>query len=667
MDFKKDYYQILGVEPDASREALKAAHRRLAKAYHPDRAGVAGEERMKEINEAWDVLGDSAEKAIYDEFLKKIQSVKDEAKASGRGSAESRHVRSYEREYTVTVIEKIYVRGKIRVKFWAAALNPDALHLNVVDFKLNPVEALVQVDERNLDIRVASSEFQAAVSQSEIFASPLTQPIPCEVTTPTGVVKYKLELLDVRISNAELVDINKYEDQSFGTLVGNVFAEVAKPKQTVHTEQVTECFGPTGRHEKKLEDGWNWQRSEYYHSDCTTYWGAWEKVSEARHPAEPVPEEDSTKVTEAKKSAPFETRFRDFRESIRHPLSEKSMSNGCGPWILIPLGILALILVPQLILPALSYGLLILLLTTGARMMVWFRVILPYLFLLFIGLAVFTALHNANRSGGSSPGLKRSSIYDTTVSQREVVRTKLSPGSSEVTVDTFIRQRIRWMNYDSAKYEVTLSVPMRTLRQSVLFHQELANAQPRSIGTVYSEMDYHDTKDLDLVYASFDSIRVAAKLNELSFAKMLVSCIQSIPYYLVLDQSCAPGKYQDEFIRKYLLNCTGDCCVGNVLYGVRTPVEFLSDLKGDCDTRALFLYTVLRHFNYDVALMTSEYYHHAALAVGLQGNTLNVGSFVKHGEKIFYMWETTNKGFQPGVLPAPVGDLSKWTITLINE
>ena len=60
----KDYYEILGVTRTASADEIKKAFRRLARIHHPDVAKnkVAGEAKFKEINEAYEVLGD-AEKA----------------------------------------------------------------------------------------------------------------------------------------------------------------------------------------------------------------------------------------------------------------------------------------------------------------------------------------------------------------------------------------------------------------------------------------------------------------------------------------------------------------------------------------------------------------------------------------------------------------------------
>ena len=66
MEFK-DYYDTLGVKADASEAEIKAAYRKLARKYHPDKNKEAGaEEKFKAINEANEVLRDAEKRRAYD-------------------------------------------------------------------------------------------------------------------------------------------------------------------------------------------------------------------------------------------------------------------------------------------------------------------------------------------------------------------------------------------------------------------------------------------------------------------------------------------------------------------------------------------------------------------------------------------------------------------------
>ncbi|HVJ12050.1 MAG TPA: DnaJ domain-containing protein, partial [Burkholderiales bacterium] len=67
---KRDYYEVLGVNKDASEEDLKKAYRRLAMKWHPDRNpdNPKAEENFKEAKEAYEVLSEPQKRAAYDQF-----------------------------------------------------------------------------------------------------------------------------------------------------------------------------------------------------------------------------------------------------------------------------------------------------------------------------------------------------------------------------------------------------------------------------------------------------------------------------------------------------------------------------------------------------------------------------------------------------------------------
>ena len=67
---KRDYYEVLGVEKNASDAEIKKAYRKLAMKYQPDQnpGDKAAEEKFKEVNEAYEVLSDADKKARYDQY-----------------------------------------------------------------------------------------------------------------------------------------------------------------------------------------------------------------------------------------------------------------------------------------------------------------------------------------------------------------------------------------------------------------------------------------------------------------------------------------------------------------------------------------------------------------------------------------------------------------------
>src|SRR5579862_6362351 len=67
---KKDYYDVLGVSKSSSNDDIRTAYRKLARKYHPDatKNDPKMTEKFKEVQEAYDVLGDATKRKNYDQF-----------------------------------------------------------------------------------------------------------------------------------------------------------------------------------------------------------------------------------------------------------------------------------------------------------------------------------------------------------------------------------------------------------------------------------------------------------------------------------------------------------------------------------------------------------------------------------------------------------------------
>src|ERR1700730_10130563 len=90
MDFK-DYYSTLGVAKTATGKELKQAYRKLARKHHPDvnPGDKSAEMRFKEINEAYEVLGDPAKRKKYDELGANWRQYEQAGSAPGRGGVDA--------------------------------------------------------------------------------------------------------------------------------------------------------------------------------------------------------------------------------------------------------------------------------------------------------------------------------------------------------------------------------------------------------------------------------------------------------------------------------------------------------------------------------------------------------------------------------------------------
>lgn len=646
MDYRKDYYKILEVSLTASKEEIRAAYRRLAKLYHPDKnAGNAeAEEKFKLVNEANEILSNQILKDEYDAYRaeqerwEKRQAEKD----NGKEEIKQANKKTYTKTKTVVTENRIYIRGGITIKYWADCEEPVAAGYNtVLDYKIHPTEAVVSISEENIfPLQSIPLDYLRAYKESDIFAVPVPQPIRCEVTGQSGNEYFELALSDIRIKNIRLEGVTKHEQKSYGTLIGQFYGYSPRLTYQEVEETVTECFGETGNIERKEEGGYNFIRKEYYHPDCSKYWGNWVQLPKAAY-YEPG----------RRKTASFKNNY-----TYSDP--------GCGLFVWI-FALLAILLIsPKFFIVCLLLIGLVMLINYGETIFSsvsrFLSVIGALLLLLFI-IAAVRSIADPQKTY-----IKKKQKTGTVKTTRTVRQSPVARDSATTSPDTLITHFLNWQDYAGNTYEGNITISVAALRNARAMHEQMSRSFYQDMSDIYKTMADHDSAALLYLYETFDSIKAVNKLDEVAFSQVLVSAIQSQPYYLVLDKGC-DANYSDDFTRNYLANCNTDCCIGNELFGVRSPVEFLSDLKGDCDTRSLLLYQLFKHYNYDVALLTSNYYKHAMIAVSFPEPMNQPGLSIAIRDKKYYMWETTSPNLNYGEVASSFNNLAFWEISLLNK
>lgn len=231
-------------------------------------------------------------------------------------------------------------------------------------------------------------------------------------------------------------------------------------------------------------------------------------------------------------------------------------------------------------------------------------------------------------------------------------------------IDSLIIHHRVWKDYADSTYEGNIWVRQTDLSRSsefknhLLLSRDAFNAYDRMLAAVTT----NDSARMPGVYSLFDSIRNSGHLDEIRFAEMVVSFVQDIPYAMILDQDCDPNLYSDPFTRSYLQSSNASCA-GYQRFGIHTPLEFMGTLLGDCDTRTLLLYTILNHYDYKVAILSSEVYSHSLLGVVLPVD----GTVYIFNDRRYVLWETTTPQIPPGIIGVPFNNLSNWRISLQSK
>ena len=218
---------------------------------------------------------------------------------------------------------------------------------------------------------------------------------------------------------------------------------------------------------------------------------------------------------------------------------------------------------------------------------------------------------------------------------------------------SFVRRT--WSAYGTSRQRISYAIPKsinskaQRFRDNGIIHPK-AYSDEEYWGSIYFQIYTDQKTELDFFIDTLSALRQKENYDRNQFAKVIVSFVQDIPYTLVL------GNRKCEDQTEY----TGPC-ISDTKYGLYSPVEFLYHLKGDCDTRTLLLYSVLKQFNYNPIILTSREYAHAILALDIQAS----GDFILHNGKKYYFWETTSKGWEAGMLPPSSRNKSYWKKTLI--
>jgi hypothetical protein len=229
--------------------------------------------------------------------------------------------------------------------------------------------------------------------------------------------------------------------------------------------------------------------------------------------------------------------------------------------------------------------------------------------------------------------------------------------------DSIISNFWAWQSYDSIHYSGYIKIRNKDYKDAGIFRNNLSEKvlTTNQYNAVVSKLTIFDKNKFASIYYLFDSLKLKNKLNEMQFAEMITCFVQTIPYTLILENNCNANLYNDEFIKNYLMN--GGQCEGYVKYGLFSPIEFMGNLKGDCDTRTLLLFTILSHYRFEVAILGSELYRHSVIGINLPYNGVNK---IINGSK-YYLWETTLKGLKPGMFPHEISEMRFWNVNLISN
>jgi hypothetical protein len=179
----------------------------------------------------------------------------------------------------------------------------------------------------------------------------------------------------------------------------------------------------------------------------------------------------------------------------------------------------------------------------------------------------------------------------------------------------------------------------------------------------YESLFTEKTKSsLAVIRNQYSKLKKEKKLNDVELAKVIVGSIQHIPYTLV-----HPGSHMSlkgGFIEAYHQELSirmpdgnwekiGGCVEQVEPFGVLGPLEVAYHHMADCDSRTLFLFSLLKSLGYDVVMLNSDVERHSILGINLKNLRGGFGAAEfedKSTGKTYTVWETTTE-LPPGIYP----------------
>ncbi|MFK7813883.1 MAG: hypothetical protein AB8B59_15415 [Maribacter sp.] len=228
-------------------------------------------------------------------------------------------------------------------------------------------------------------------------------------------------------------------------------------------------------------------------------------------------------------------------------------------------------------------------------------------------------------------------------------RITLVTDSTDTGISKYYLSQQTWKDFNRKKH----SLPFKVNYEDVLSAHKNRNAfaitHQFTWGNFYKNLVDHDTPLVEALALSFYDYQKEKNMSRRDFAELIISSIQDIPYNLILPDECKATDIKP--------------CFGNIKLGVFAPAEFVSSLRGDCDTRTVLIYTLLSRFNYDVAILNSEKYLHSVIGL----NIPSTGKYKTLNTKKYYFVETTARGCPIGYLPKEFSNIKYWNFALIQN
>lgn len=537
----------------------------------------------------------------------------------------------------IQIPRKTYIKGNISGKYRGELIEQEEVLYNSIIYDFEIYEAEISCYEHRENVLFKT--------EGVLFPKDKLPEI-LQVSLLQNNEWYGLNVLEPKLFNFQSVKkLHQVEGtEIFGTFSAEITGYILDYKteleeEIVYVPEIIECvekeeaievkFISSGVETGKIEKNGDYLRKQYYTTNYVdTIWGGWQ--------------------------------YNTLKNN-------NSYSGGCLSSLLGGIGLLLGFVFLISVLPGIIYFLpiilILILITVFENFFKWIFRFIGILLLLGFIFSIVISFNNRNHNYNPKP-LIVDNTRETKPDYRPIIDTIKKDSIQVQTKDTIITRFRSWKDYNGNKYEGSYQIKLSDFKNAHNYKNNLKVYQTdiRSYDEIIYRLKEYDKNKLNGIYKLLDSINESNRLNKVQFAEVVVSFVQDIPYTLILDDDCNASLYNDEFTRKYLSSPNASCD-GFQKFGINTPTEFLSNLKGDCDTRTLLLYTIFSHYDFDVAVFSSEQCGHSVLGINLPLD----GIAYTYENQRYVLWETTAPSIRPGILSREFSNLNNWRISIKSK
>lgn len=217
---------------------------------------------------------------------------------------------------------------------------------------------------------------------------------------------------------------------------------------------------------------------------------------------------------------------------------------------------------------------------------------------------------------------------------------------------------LAWSSLDGRRYKMNVFVCNDDIERA-----KTVRENSNSFGhEVWTEMYQNDKSGLGNVVSAYKKLIKKHNLDYMESLNLVCSSAQHDEYTFIEYGPCQ-GMSDD---------CAPRGCCSNVKpFAVYSPIEYIVQRTGDCDTKSLYAYTILKELGFDVALAHGDARNpdgsggpHCVLAVAINSTPKGGNTFIKENStnKKYYLWEMTARDMHLGEWTWTASNMRTWEL-----